>query len=684
MHSEYDTQTLKRFLCGRLTGDAAERLSLAVDRDDSLAKRLDELTAANAPGIDFPESDIVVSNAARGLAPDVLQSIIELRCPKARAGDGRPPVDFSVLPAIGPFQIMRFVGAGGCGIVFEAQHIILGTCVALKVLSDEQFSSAGRRRFLNEMKTSATLKHPHVVRAIDAGVHAGIPYLAMEYVDGVDAGRLVTERGPLPVGIACEITRQASLAMQFIHESGLLHRDVKPSNLLIDRTGTVKLADLGLARLMEVNPNARLTRSDHLIGTIDYLAPEAADCNDRVEVRSDLYSLGCTLYHLLCGVPPFWERDREPVLSKLDAHRNQLPLPLAAACIDPVPPELTGIVDRLLAKRPEHRFATAREFVEAITPLCEGDAIAEFAASEIDRVGNSEGEPLPRPALRFINRVRSFERGELTSNRSTAARLWHPQTVVALVVLTFGVALGAYWLGTLHHHRTPSSTLSGITTSRQTGATTPSIFQLTKKWTPLFLIRETSKQVRIIPEDFHVDHPEPFALEGPFPDEPNLLGSFDCTGRFVVQNGALRRVGDDDALLRLPAADEFELEGNVELKQLGGWLILVGWDEDTRSGYAVYHVQLKTSGAPWHVCEFKNGRAVTDFDREILRQEVAGEGPIDVRVADKKLSLTLAGTPVLKDLPLSDYRGGRVMIGTYRSRYGPKDISFFSLRMRAL
>ena len=193
------------------------------------------------------------------------------------------------------------------GVVYKARQISLQRLVAIKVIAADLAAEAGIiARFQRERFLLAQLTHPNLVAAYDGGESDGLQYFVMEFVDGMSFATLVKQLGTLPVVEACEMTRQAAVGLQHIHEHGLVHRDIKPSNLLLTPTGTVKLIDLSLARV-EPGP----TRSGSVItnlqtlGTFDYIAPEQCEDSHSVDIRAVIYSLGCTLYELLSGRPPF-------------------------------------------------------------------------------------------------------------------------------------------------------------------------------------------------------------------------------------------------------------------------------------------------------------------------------------------------------------------------------------------
>jgi serine/threonine protein kinase/WD40 repeat protein len=281
----------------------------------------------------------------------------------------------------GPYVILEPLGEGGMGHIFKGRHHGLDRLAAIKVLRHDLVTDAELvQRFLREIKLASQLpKHPHLVHALDAGTVAGTYYLAMEYIEGIDLDRLIEQGGPLPVPQACDYIRQAALGLQHAHEHGLVHRDIKPANLLVTPRpgktptagGTIKILDLGLARLHGKGTQAGQTiltlTSDGTMtmGTADYMAPEQALDLHRADIRADIYSLGCTLYYLLTGRPPF---GGGPLAVKLMRHQQAEPPDLKERRPD-VPDGLIPIVRRMLAKKPEDRYQTPAEVAAALAAL---------------------------------------------------------------------------------------------------------------------------------------------------------------------------------------------------------------------------------------------------------------------------------------------------------------------------
>jgi serine/threonine-protein kinase len=303
---------------------------------------------------------------------------------------------------LGQYVLLDLLGAGGMGQVFKARHRRLDRIDALKVIRPECLAQPeALRRFLREARAAARLSHPNIVSVYDADEAGGTHFLALEYVEGTDLARLVREGKPLPIALACEYVRQASLGLQHAHEKGLVHRDIKPANLLLTADGkTVKILDLGLARLHDFDENrhsgSELTRTGTVMGTPDYMAPEQALDSHQVDIRADVYSLGCTLYFLLSGRPPFAQGS---LTQKLLWHQQRDPEPLENLRPD-LPAALAEVVRRLLAKKPEDRYATPLEVAHALEPFTRSEADFSFSgsAATIDHV---PAQPVDRMDFSF-------------------------------------------------------------------------------------------------------------------------------------------------------------------------------------------------------------------------------------------------------------------------------------------
>ena len=264
------------------------------------------------------------------------------------------------------FELKEFVGGGGMGAVFRAIDTKLGRTVAVKILSPYQTDEANLRRFKNEAQSAARLDHANIARVYYVGEDDGWHFIVFEFIEGVNLRDLVNHKGPLPVQEALTYTLQAAAALDHAAQRDLVHRDIKPSNVLITPEGQAKLVDMGLARLHQMESNsADLTASGVTLGTFDYISPEQARDPRNADVRSDLYSLGCTLYFMLTGMPPF---PGGTVLQKLLSHSSDAPAELRSFR-DDVDDELVRIVDRMLTKQPADRYQTPAELIVELSSL---------------------------------------------------------------------------------------------------------------------------------------------------------------------------------------------------------------------------------------------------------------------------------------------------------------------------
>jgi len=303
------------------------------------------------------------------------------------------------LGQLGEYRLVEKLGQGGMGVVYKAVHTELDRVVAVKVLPAGRLNDEDSiARFHREIRAIGRLDHPHIVRAYDARRIGETHFLVMEFVAGPDWEQLLGQHGPLDVADACELGRQAALGLQHAHEHGLVHRDIKPSNLMLTRDGQVKILDLGLARILSTTASQALTISGQMMGTPDYLAPEQA-CDSRdVDVRADLYSLGCTLYKLLAGRAPFEDPGHATLSAKLRAHERESPPPLTAFRRD-LPRGLVAVVERLLAKNPAHRYDTPGEVAAALAPWTAGSRLPALAVSgETQTVRAPRGPTVVQPA----------------------------------------------------------------------------------------------------------------------------------------------------------------------------------------------------------------------------------------------------------------------------------------------
>jgi len=357
---------------------------------------------------------------------------------------------------LGNYEILDRLGSGGMGTVYRARHRRMKRLVAVKILpvGPADKPHAAVLRFQREVEVVAQLSHPNIVTAHDADEAEVGYYLVMELIDGPDLAREVKTHGPLPVRRAVAVLLQAARGLEYAHGRGVVHRDVKPGNLLWDRAGTVKVTDLGLARVHEAlaesddatNP---LTESGHIFGTADYMPPEQANDFHAVDPRGDVYSLGCTQYYLLTGRSPYRGRSAMETLLK---HRDE-PIPPLSDAGPEVPPALEAIYRKMMAKSPEDRFGSMTDLIAALercgyradeagTPRGPAPVVA---ASEPTRVSPSVCEPTS--ATRPDNvRESGWPLAAPPRPRSTGPSFHGPLWVTLFLVVAAVAGVGLWWM----------------------------------------------------------------------------------------------------------------------------------------------------------------------------------------------------------------------------------------------
>lgn len=305
-------------------------------------------------------------------AADGQMTIISSRQPLPRLPIGREesPLETRGLlegEQLGQFLLEKFVGGGGMGVVFRALDTTLNRQVAVKVLSrDQSADEETLRRFRNEAQSAARLNHENIARVHYVGEDRGVHYIVFEFIEGVNIRDLVEREGPLPLDDAISFTYQIAQALEHASQRAVIHRDIKPSNVLITPDGKAKLVDMGLARLNQVaHADNDLTASGVTLGTFDYISPEQARDPRSADVRSDLYSLGCSFFYMLTGRPPFPDGT---VLQKLLQHQADHP-PDPRAVRPELPSDVARILARLLSKNPAHRYQQPEELSSELVTL---------------------------------------------------------------------------------------------------------------------------------------------------------------------------------------------------------------------------------------------------------------------------------------------------------------------------
>ncbi|MDG3003520.1 serine/threonine-protein kinase [Paludisphaera mucosa] len=298
------------------------------------------------------------------------------------------------------FQVDRYIlqeliGQGGMGRVYRAKDTRLDRHVALKILSPERMNNPRAiARFQREAKVGAQLQHENLVRLYDFGESQGRHFLVMEFIEGKTLGFYIATQGRIPPAVAARFCRQVALGLDHAHGKGLIHRDVNPYNVIVTKEGIAKLADMGLA--IDLADEGKVTRDGATVGTFDYVAPEQARHSHSADIRSDIYSLGCTFYHMVAGQVPF---PHPGLAEKLFAHQSQEAAPLAGLTPD-VPPGLAEVVGKMMRKKPEERFQNPQEVAAALRPYTERSPVEREAVIAVGATGGD---------------VRAPERGDLGS-----------------------------------------------------------------------------------------------------------------------------------------------------------------------------------------------------------------------------------------------------------------------------
>ena len=364
--SVIDKQMLRAFAKGQLDEKTEDQIVALLEERPDLQSKVAAISTDEVLGKMKAHSQII---AARSLSSQIEGSDeVSISDDSSTA----PKVDSVDLPselaALTDYRIIRELGRGGMGVVYLAQHTLTGRKEVLKVLNERLMTNKDARlRFEQEIKCIASLDHEAIVRCYTVRTLPKTIVLAMEYVPGKDLHEFCSTNGSLPIHVACSIAIDACKGLQHAMNAGLVHRDIKPSNLILyKKAGAIKakILDFGLARLANVDQEEGLTQDGTLLGTLEYIAPEQCLDAKNADIRSDIYSLGCTLYHMLLGHPPFTGTHGELIL----AHSQKLPPTVNLVRTD-VPVELGEVVGKMLAKQPGRRYATPNDAIEALKPF---------------------------------------------------------------------------------------------------------------------------------------------------------------------------------------------------------------------------------------------------------------------------------------------------------------------------
>jgi serine/threonine protein kinase len=281
---------------------------------------------------------------------------------------------------LGDYQLFEQIGRGGGGTVYRGRHKKLRRDVAVKILNRVDKRTVSR--FEREMQTIGSLQHPNIVTATDAREFNGLHFLVMELLLGQNLSQVLRRFGPLPFAEACEIIRQASLGLAYVHENSLVHRDIKLSNLFLTSAGQVKILDLGLVLLREKDATvSNMTSTSVTMGSIDFMAPEQAEDTHVVDIRADIYSLGATFFTLLAGRLPFSGTNDESPIQKIAALASGKPPNLLLHRPD-TPPGICRIVEQMMARFPSERYSTPAQVIDAITPFTSGAYLPSILTSD--------------------------------------------------------------------------------------------------------------------------------------------------------------------------------------------------------------------------------------------------------------------------------------------------------------
>jgi hypothetical protein len=412
-------QTLSSYGLGKLDDILAEAINTHLEQCPDCRKRVAEMSA-----------DSFLQRVRNAQAPDKstdAESQVFWSRSLEKTGAATPVAANTLPPGLADhpdYEIKRELGRGGMGVVYLAHNILMGRDEVLKVMGRQIMERPGvLDRFLREIRAVAKLRHPNIVTAYHATRVGENIVFAMEYVEGLDLYRMVKAKGALPVCHACNFVYQAAVGLQHAHEEGLVHRDIKPGNLMLSRKGdksTVKVLDFGLARVTrDEKVDLRLTSEGQALGTPDYIAPEQIVDAPSADVRADIYSLGGTLYHLLTGRPPF---QADSLYDMFQAHMSRDADPLNFVRPE-VPVELAALVAKMMAKDPGRRFQTPGEVAEALTPFFKKGKVAlKGTEPEVSRDGlTAASRPETGAAPTLVERATDAERPVVRAKKTPEA-----------------------------------------------------------------------------------------------------------------------------------------------------------------------------------------------------------------------------------------------------------------------
>lgn len=444
--------TLRNWVLGDLPDADGDDIADHLDACPNCEQRIDKISRRNAMVVSSGEQKFHSEPECR----DMVDGLIAATFLDAAALSGSADAVSFQHSEIRDYQLRDVLGRGGMGVVYRARHTRLNKDVALKVLSDRAIRNPQTvRRFEREMQIVGQLEHPNIVRALDAGEFNGIYFLVMELVEGADLAQLTAQQTTLKVADACEVIRQAAIGLQYAHDLGLIHRDVKPANLMltcdVDGKAVVKVMDLGLALATEgaaVNP---LTDQGQLMGTLEFMAPEQSIGTSPVDHRADIYALGATLYRLLTGTVPFGGPTFNTPARRLFGMTNQA-APSVSTRMANLPKRLSEIVDGMLSTEQAERPQSMSSVAELLQPFAHEHDLSTLCQTAItlstrsnqttpDAIPLNDTSPTAGPT--FVERGDETIGGSMTDHDISSPKFGRRWAGAALSLL---VLLGIIWL----------------------------------------------------------------------------------------------------------------------------------------------------------------------------------------------------------------------------------------------
>ncbi|MCA9063826.1 MAG: serine/threonine protein kinase [Planctomycetaceae bacterium] len=414
-------ETLNRWSTGLINGDEFEILSQHIEccADCQQQIRSSECADAFIHELSQIPAEIWDSGGCDVTAPVGSTALAHEDAERVRIGD-----------CIGQYRLESLISRGGMGFVFRAKHTELLRTVALKVLPFAPPDTLSQEsRFRLEWRSMGRITDARIVQPTDAGEDRGCLFLAMEFLDGVDLGKIVHRTGRMKVTHAAAVGVQAAEGLNAVHAAGLIHRDVKPTNLMVQTDGTLRILDLGLA--ISVHASQSITGATDLgqfVGTAEFVAPEQIESSRNVNFRTDQYSLGCTLYFLLTGRPPFPVDNVDCIRKVLSGHLLNDP-PTLDSLRDDLPDGLSEVIHRALARDPRDRFNSMQDLADALRPFAESDGLTDIVQAAI-----AAAPDMPQPAYFFRLPVRhtSLDPVEV---RKPESRTWLGGLLVAAILV---------------------------------------------------------------------------------------------------------------------------------------------------------------------------------------------------------------------------------------------------------